>query len=107
MASSNQIDSSGGSIHSFINPFLLKTPEIKLPDHHSKSFFGREVSLIVRFRNTPEILSLDFFGDGKLLTDGTSVENVHFFQEEKEIIQDKNFEANYNGDKDLQQIQNT
>lgn len=107
VTSSNQTDSVGGSVKSFINPFILKTPEIKLPDHYSKSFFGGEVSLIVRFRNTPEILSLDFFGDGKLLTDGTPAEDVHFFQEEKEIIQDKNFEPNYNVDKDLLQSQNT
>lgn len=84
-----------------VNPFLLKTPEVQFPDPYSKSFYGGDVSLIVRFKNTPEILSLDFWGDGKLITDGTPKEHIHFFQEDTEIIQDKNFEFVNKGDKEL------
>ncbi|MBA4854014.1 M56 family metallopeptidase [Emticicia sp. BO119] len=105
LVSTKSIDSSRYKL--IVNPFLLKTPEVPYPDLYNKTFYGGDASLIVRFRNTPEILSLDFFGDGKLITENTLKEDIHFFQEDRDIIQDKNFELAYKGDKELMSDEKT
>lgn len=88
------IDSVGNKL--LANPFLLKMPEIKLPDYTKNPMIGGgEIIITAQSKNTPEYYSFDFFKNGAYITEGASADSIKFFQNGKELFNGQDFEFIY------------
>lgn len=94
LASSNQTDSVRVPILSFINPFILKTPEIKLPEPNKISG-SRNITAVINTQFTPFSYSLDLMKNGKFLTETAKEEDIKVFQNGVQLIQNEDYEFIY------------
>lgn len=87
----NVVDS--GQHTPVINTFLLKKPEINLPQFQAKGVFDMTATL--KSEITPEIISFHFFQDGRVTTSGVPENEIEIFQNDVELINGKDYEFIY------------
>lgn len=94
LVSINQADSAKNLLKPLINPFLLKTPEIKLPEPNKISG-TRDVRAILNIQSTPASYSLDLMKNGRFVTETAKEEDIKIFQKEVELLKGEDYEFIY------------